>query len=689
MMNPGENEVNTENAHGHSTRRRILLLLGIALLVVGAIARSSIATSLDGFTYDEAYHIGAGVAYVKTGDFRLNPEHPPLTKLWTGAYLSFFDYKLTPYRPLSDKVDERAFVENDVYNNNDHYLIQARARQSMFALNGLLMLIFLLAVWRVVGPFIALGAAAFFAIDPTVAAHLPVVMTDLPVALTSGSAVLLAIYAFRTWRWYDIVLAAIALGLALSSKHSAIITLIAIVSIGLVMALMRNSDVTRRRRTVSVCGLVFGAVVVLWGFYFFQYRESPISHDDHFNRPLADKISDVKSPVYRFGLTVISAGYFAPRPYVWGLADTIRAGAEGRVGSALAFGTVYYGKAPWFYFPGVIGVKVPLGLLALALAGLVMAFVSKPERASLLPMGGLAILCGIFLFFLIRGSSYGGIRHVMIVFPLLAVLTGMVLNAAVRRRSIILRGSVAAALLLAVVSAVPAVRPWEYFNETIGGTGNGHRYFNDEGVDLYQRSEEAVRYYHDVMKPQGERPYVFYLMPEIDDPHKTIDHISSSKEKDAGKWDGPDATGTFIIGANEIAPGLWYDKASFREAAPIARFGNLFVFRGTFDIRPLIAQARAYQASFQIHGPKPNLEKAIKLLEESSRLDPRAFFVALELGNQYLKIGKREDALRSYQSAYENVPRADSAFEELGRQIERVRTESLEHISPLRNPSLE
>lgn len=59
-------------------------LLSLAL-IAGGILRSNWATRLDSYTFDEAYHIMAGASYVKTGSFRINPEHPPLTKLWVGA----------------------------------------------------------------------------------------------------------------------------------------------------------------------------------------------------------------------------------------------------------------------------------------------------------------------------------------------------------------------------------------------------------------------------------------------------------------------------------------------------------------------------------------------------------------------------------------------------------------------------
>jgi hypothetical protein len=69
--------------------------------------RSAIATRLDGFTMDEAYHIAAGASYLRFGDFRLNPEHPPLVKLWVGTVMAVTGFHLDPLRRFSDKLDER------------------------------------------------------------------------------------------------------------------------------------------------------------------------------------------------------------------------------------------------------------------------------------------------------------------------------------------------------------------------------------------------------------------------------------------------------------------------------------------------------------------------------------------------------------------------------------------------------
>ncbi len=691
-----ENEIKAEKAARYSFTKRHLIFFPVLLgLIICAVVRSSIATRLDSFTYDEAYHIGAGAAYVKTGDFRLNPEHPPLVKLWTGTFVSSQGLQLSPYRAYQDKDDEREFVENNVYFNNDPDVVQSRSRTAMFALNGLLLFLFALAARRVFGDTVALAATAFLVIDPTVAAHFPVVMTDLPVALLSTTAVLLAVAAFRSWRAVDLMFAAIALGLALSAKHSAVVTMIAVAVIGFVMAIFLANDakvLVRLRRVGFMAAVLIGATVVLWSFYLFRFSESPATSEEQFNRPLAVKISDVKSPLYLAGLNIMANGYLFPRAYTWGMADTIRAGAEGRAISILAFGNLYYNKAPFYHFPGVIAFKLPLGLLLLTAIGAVLLIIRKIPRewvAPLIAVIGLAIL---FLLVLIKGSSYAGIRHALPIVPPLALLGSLAIYQAVNSRSYLLRGAVAVALLTALLSAIPVLRPWEYYKETVGGTANAHRYFDDEGVDLSLRTEEMVEYYNQNLKPNGEIPYVAYFSPEIEWRRRGLDWVGKEPERDGEKIFSPTLSGTFIIASNELALSLWWDVGkNLREATPVARFGNMFVFRGTFPASPAAQAHTLYDRAVydKIYTAEPDIEGGIKMLSQSVALDPTAFFTALELGNQYLKIGNREEALRAYQIAKENAPANDDVAGLLARQIERLATEPLEQISPLQNPGLE
>src|SRR5271156_4359119 len=290
-----------------TTRRAVFIWL--ALLLVGfAILRSAIVTRLDGFTIDEAYHIAAGVSYVKYHDFRINPEHPPLVKLWVGSVMAATGFRLDSLRQFNDKPGERAFANLAVFRQNDPDSVQRRARAAMYGLNGLLLLALALALKRVFNAGVSFGTLLFLAIDPTVAAHLPVVMTDLPVALLSTTAVVLAARAFRHWIWTDLAACSAFLGLALTAKHSAPVVAVGVALIGAVLAIIQPLELpshSRWLRVVKLCAVLGGAMVVLWASYLFRYSESPTGVES-FNRPLVDKISDVASPPHRAMLATMA-----------------------------------------------------------------------------------------------------------------------------------------------------------------------------------------------------------------------------------------------------------------------------------------------------------------------------------------------------------------------------------------------
>ena len=471
--------------------------------------------------------------------------------MWTGAYLTLRGYNHTPFRTFADKEDERDFVEKDAYFTNDPFVLQSRVRAAMFALNGLLLFLFGIAVWRLFGDVVACAATTFLAIDPTVAAHLPVAMTDLPVALTSAIAILTAAKAFQTWRWLDAILAALAIGLALSSKHSAIITLIAVAVFGFAVSVLFAKGATavaRLKRAGVVAAVALGGIVVLWAFYGFRYYETPGTSDETFNRSLAKKTSDIRSPVYRGALDAVTTIHLFPRAYTWGMADTIRAGVEGRAIQVKAFGVSYYSKAPFYFFPGIVAAKLPIGLSILSLIGAGLLLARRMPSEFIVPTSAVAILTGIFLVFMMCGSSYAGARHALPLFPIMALLGAFSIYFAVKVRSYLYRGLTAVLIVLALISAVPQMRPWEYFNELAGGAENGHQYFNDEGVDLSQRVGEAADYYHREFEPRGEVPFLSYFSNSNDRKARGMDYVGRDAERDDAKYDGDTVTGTFLIG---------------------------------------------------------------------------------------------------------------------------------------------
>lgn len=662
----------------------VLILLSLGIL------RSAIATRLDGFTLDEAYHIAAGVSYWRYGAFQINPEHPPLVKLWVGSFIAATGLQTDPPRQFTDKPDERDFAEKIVFRKNDPDSVQRRARVAMFALNTLLLLSLTLALERVFDARVALGALLFLVIDPTVAAHWPVVMTDLPVALLSATAIVLAARAFRDWVWTDLAACSLFLGLDLAAKHSAPVILLAVALVGLWLAFWRPlsgpSD-ARWRRLLKIAAVLSGAMVILWGFYFFRYVETrgPLS----FNRPLADKIKDVNSPLYHSILEAMNATHIVPRAYLWGFADTVHAGMEGRLTGQLIFGKSYPRKGPKYFFPAMLAVKLPIGLTVLTLLGLLLFFARKLPAEWNLPAAVVLAAAIFFLLVLASGATYAGIRHALPVLVLLAIFAGAFVGRALASSSKALKIVAALALVLAAASAVPVLRPWEYFNELIGGTHNAYKYFDDEGVDLAQRTKEMVAYYRRFVKPTGEIPNLVYWSSEQELKGRDMDYLGRDKPRDLARISRPDISGTVFTSPSFLSPNSFWDRRALREATPVARFGNLFVYRGTFH-SPADAAAAFYWFGIEkVYSDKPDLAAAEKFFQQSVDLDPSACFVHIELANLLLKRGARDQALKSYADALQHAPNDRLIRQPIEDQIARISSHQPGEIPQLRNPFLE
>lgn len=666
--------------------------LWLALFLVGlAILRSAVATRLDGFTYDEAYHIAAGVSYVKYRDFRLNPEHPPLVKLWVGCLIQATGFRLDSLQQFSDKPGERRFANATVFRQNDPDSVQNRARAAMFLLNGLLLLALALALERVFNVGVSLGALLFLAIDPTIAAHLPVVMTDLPVALLSTTAVVLAAKAFRDWIWSDLAACSAFLGLALTAKHSAPVVLLSVALVGGSLAILqpvRSPKGSRWLRLVKLGVVLSGAMVVLWASYLFHYSETP-GGTESFNRPLQQKINDVVSPYYRAVLTTMAATHVVPRAYLWGFADTIRAGMEGRESPQLILGKTYYIRGPRYFFPAMIAVKVPIGLMALMLLGLFLFFRRRIPRDWIFPCGVVLAVAALFLLILSRGATYAGIRHALPVVVLLSVFAGISFEIALRPHTLRLKALVVLAFIAGAVSALPQMRPWEYFNEFVGGAANAYKYFGDEGLDLGQRSKELVGYYNRELKPNGVRPICFYWIFDEEKAARGIDCFGGDKKQDPVREQLPERSGTIFFSPSDLVPTHYWDTPTLREAKPVKRFGNLFIFRGTLYLPGVAASDLYWEGLDRIYGEKPDEAEAERAFRRSVELDPTAYFVHIQLGNLYLKRGSREACVRAYSEALRYAPEDPEIRSALQNQIQRASRGALAKISPLRDPHME
>src|SRR3546814_831239 len=128
---------------------------------------------------------------------------------------------------------------------------------------------------------------------------------------------------------------------------------------------------------------------------------------------MAEKIDELTLPHWRAALHFADDRKLLPRAYLWGLADTVRTGVEGRgIGMHFVWGKVHYGHPPWFSWPAILAAKLPLGLLVLALAGVPLAFRRALPAPARWTLAMVAAACGFHMLALVGSDGiWGSVRH--------------------------------------------------------------------------------------------------------------------------------------------------------------------------------------------------------------------------------------------------------------------------------------
>jgi 4-amino-4-deoxy-L-arabinose transferase-like glycosyltransferase len=666
-----------------------LFWIGLPLLLALALAHSLWATSLDGFTIDEPYHIAAGASYLRWGDYRLNPEHPPLVKLVVALAVPPSVLHLAPLQLLTDKWQERNYTQKAVFQDSDSARVRRRARTALFIFNTLLLGVLAWMLRRIFGSGIALTALLLLALDPTVSAHLPVVMTDLPMALLGTISLCLAILALRNQRRLDWMLLGIATGLLLATKHSAPLIVLPLLlgCIG-VLAWQAGNKQSVGKQALGLGAACVLSLAVLWATYGFHYRESPgLSAQgqlvETFNRPLAAKIADLHSPLMRRALTLAQRLHLVPRAYLWGLADTLRAGVEGRPIWIEAFGHSYQGKAPWWIPFADLVVKLPLGFLMLAIFGIALLPSRRLPVEVTLPLASFAAMAAFFMLFIAHnGIFYAGLRHWLFVVPLLAICAAVGAWFLWRSPIFLSRAVPVAAILWIAVAVLPQRRIWEYHNVLAGGSQNAWLHFANESVDLGQRTPEFITFYQSHIAPAPVMVGYMALSEQL-----KAAGVKAWEPQPQEIGDGR-VNGWLCLRAPDISLRDWYAMPSMRNVQPTARFGNLLLYHGDFDLPRVAAGILRFRAMKMLDESGSDKKIVEQFLLKAIALDSHSPLAAIELGNFALGRRETEQALHWYELARNDASAEDpDIVADIDQQIELVKGGGT--VPPLRNPGKE
>jgi hypothetical protein len=433
-----------------------LALLGGLFLLCVFVGQGIFFIRANSQTTDEATHLAAGYSYFTTRDFRLDPEHPPFIKeiqalpLWVVYRLPFH-----PDRQQWRDADQERLGLDFLYKSPipaDQIL--AWSRLTNLLLGALLVALIGRWAYRLWGSLSALLAMALATFEPNLVAHSSLVTTDLGVALFMFLTVYLLWEYLNLPTWGRLTGIGIATGMALISKFSA---LLLIASLGMIVALLmvigdracvlpvKNKPIEPWQKIVQAGALFL--IIVFVGFLTIP-------------------------PAYMF------QGFSA---WFAGLQEFLTHAENGHLAFFLG---EHSDQGWWNYFGVTFLIKTPIGTLLLVAGSLALYSLGVPLR---IREAALLLLPPVVIFIATTQAKVNiGLRHILPVYPFLFVLASRL--ATLRfQRTWVAPVFVCVPLAVTAISALRiAPHQLAYFNEIVGGPGEGYRYLSDSNLDWGQ-----------------------------------------------------------------------------------------------------------------------------------------------------------------------------------------------------------
>jgi 4-amino-4-deoxy-L-arabinose transferase-like glycosyltransferase len=621
-------------------------LIILQMILVGIIVHG------ESLTFDEGDHIFAGYMMWHSGDYGLNPEHPPLVKLvatlpllqqklWVPSLRQRM-FKTEAYR------DGRDFMER---NDGPRHLLLFRMRLAagVFAV-GLSVMVFLMGS-KLFGESAGLLALLLVVFEPNVLANSDLVTTDMGVACFF----LATIYCFYRYARQPsvirLLLTGLAAGLTLSAKHSGI--LLAPMLLGLTLVEIACAERGRRKR---MAGTLFGglaaivglAVAVLWAFYGFRYAARPAG------LVMNPTLSEYAAPLT--GLNGWMIGHLAnwrllPESYLMGLTDIHYAAQQ----YAIFLMGHDYPHGVWWYFPVALSIKTTLGLIGLVvLAGIALISRRLRQRREL---AYLFVPGAIYLAAAIVSGMNIGTRHVLFLYPLAAMLAaaGLIALARHSRRWLWIGGALVACHVVSALAVFPA--EMAYANEAWGGAANTHKYLSDSSVDWAQQLPHVKQWVD--AHPGEECWFAYSAYPDLRPQAYGIPcHPLPTAHTgwDILPVDVPETIhGNLLLSADDLEACDWpSDQLNVFERfrwMPMAEQidHSVFVFHGDFHVPEAAALGAVQKSNILLR--RHRLAEALVAAQEAVALQPENLLAQMALGDAQTALGDKNSARAAYELA--------------------------------------
>ena len=588
--------------------RRIALSALIVCVVALPLLRYAFLRA-NSTTFDELTHLQAGYRYWQCGEFANNPEHPPLVKLLAAFPVRQWKISGYPCQCGAQIIQSRQMdlpIAIAIYRSPYGSEILWKARSVLILIPLLLLLAVFFAARGWFGDLAAAVGVLLFTFEPNLLSHGSLVTTDMAASAFMFISVWAAIEFTRRPSWLRMLGVSLAMGLALASKHSAVLLPAILLATMLVARIVPGS---RSRASywriagswVLMCVIGLG---ILWAFYGFRYGALP-----HEQRPSYD-LAATFAAVHMDHSVKASAVLFAahhrllPEAYLAGLTDILSSDSRP---------TYFFGQLHptgfWYYFPMALAIKLAIAMMVLCVAALCIPAVWKRYGGIVAP---LLVFPAIYLAVAMMGKLNIGVRHVLPVIPFLVVLAG--LGGAVLLRKSRISALVAVALIAFLLVSMLSAAPHQlsYANEIFGGPNHLHHYLGDSNVDWGQSSDALLSYLQ--AQHLGGGCAVALGIPEhkpfpcLELPTFIGDMLSPDLSPIL-----PDAfTGTLIVQPLTVSWSDAYIPLVAGKPDEVRGAGTFLIYHGSFDLKKFAALRRLYRGTYilrRMHDPRHALDE--------------------------------------------------------------------------------
>lgn len=476
-----------ENAHTVSLRHILLVLALLAVLALQCV--TSLIT--ESTTVDEPNFIGGGITFLTFGAeahraFFMGENHPPLGYLCNALPVLFM-------KGLAYPASDGEWLGTGLWRFGMHFLFDLNMRRSEEIVRRcrIVTVVFSmmlgLLVFQLARRFYGTGAGLFslllYCFSPTVIGLSRYAVIDV----CGTFFMVLSICAFYEFlvemSARNVVFAGIAFGLAQLGKYAALLLIPCYAILLTIRLLTRGAGEDRYAPVLRLCAIFAIGYAVVWAGYGFDMGSL---RDIRKIEPFIRECGGVWyfPDAARRSMGTFHRGNVPLTAYVRGLYNLYR---HARLGHpAFLMGRVSTGGW-WYYYIAAFLLKTPLPVLMLLTARLCL-------RKRLSGEGGfegamLLVPVGIVFLLSLRSGQNVGVRHILLVYPLLYVFIGGLAAIPFHRTAagVLFRCMLAFAAAWHVHGTL-SVRPHylAYFNELAGGPSNGYRCLVDSNLDWGQ-----------------------------------------------------------------------------------------------------------------------------------------------------------------------------------------------------------